>query len=224
VLVHDGRPVALERHLKRLCGSVLELYSTELPAGLEDELLAAAWGLDLARMRVEVTPTRHGVEARVETSALPARQVPVRLSPKTVPGGLGAHKWIDRRLLAALAADTDGEPLLCDLDGFVLESTRATVFAVEPGPVLVTPAADGRILPGVTRARVLRVARELGFDVRVEPVALGRLARADEVFVTGALGGVEPAQLEDRRNRSGAVTARLAEALLAAGHVSLSHA
>jgi len=85
---------------------------------------------------------------------------------------------------------------MCDLDGLVLESWRASVFAVEPGRALVTPPADGRILPGVTRARVVRIALALGYELRFEPLALERLAAAREIFVTGALGGIEPARLE----------------------------
>jgi para-aminobenzoate synthetase/4-amino-4-deoxychorismate lyase len=57
---------------------------------------------------------------------------------------------------------------------------------------VVTPPADGRLLPGVTRAQAIEVARALGLEVREEPVSLDELARADEVFLTGAVRGVEP--------------------------------
>jgi branched-chain amino acid aminotransferase len=49
----------------------------------------------------------------------------------------------------------------------------------------------------VTRARVIELALELGLEVREEPVGLARLARADELFVTGSLAGIEPAVLND---------------------------
>ena len=91
-----------------------------------------------------------------ELSELAARRVPVQLIPRTVPGGVGGHKWIDRRLLESIAHE--GEPLLCDLDAFVLETARANVFCVEPDGRLLTPPADGRILPGVTRDRVLEAS------------------------------------------------------------------
>ncbi len=77
-----------------------------------------------------------------------------------LPGGLGPHKWIDRDLVAGT------EPLIVDLSGEVLESGRGNVFIVE-GDTLVTPPTDGRILPGVTRAELLRTA-----DVSVEPIDL----------------------------------------------------
>ncbi len=224
LLVSAGRPIALSAHLARLRRSVSALYDRRLPDGLPDELTEAAGGcgLDRARLRLDVRPRVRGLRIHIEVTPLAPRLVPVSLRPVTVPGGLGAHKWIDRDLLAA-RADGHAEPLLCDLDGVVLESARASVFLVQDGAVLATPPCDGRILPGVTRELVLALARERGWRAVAEPIHLMRLANASEVFVTGALGGVEPAQLEagvwgsrgDRDDRDGeqTVTAALAVAL-----------
>src|SRR6185295_19839873 len=57
---------------------------------------------------------------------------------------------------------------------------------------LVTPPADGRILPGVTRRRVLLLAAELDIPVREEAVPFDRLGAADGMFLTGAVRGIEP--------------------------------
>jgi para-aminobenzoate synthetase / 4-amino-4-deoxychorismate lyase len=219
LLIADGRPLALKAHLTRLARSVGALYGRSLAPSLADELLEAADAVDRARLRVDARPGAGGLETRIQVSELAPRPVPVRLRPTTLPGGLGAHKWADRRLLDALS-DGDAQALLCDLDGFVLESARASVFVVDAASAVLTPPHDGRILPGVTAMRVLTLARELGFPARAEPIDLGRLARAREVFVTGALGGVEPAQLDGapalrpgERVADGSVTAQLAAAL-----------
>jgi len=196
LLVADGRPVALEQHLARLGASVAALYGAPVPGGLAEQVQARAAEAGDARLRVDLRPRSRGVEVTFACSALARRRAPVQLCPVSLPGGLGAHKWSDRRLLDELAASVEGEPLLCDLDGLVLESWRASVFAVEPGPVLLTPAADGRILPGVTRARAVRIALALGYDVRFAQLTLERLAAAREIFVTGALAGIEPARLD----------------------------
>jgi para-aminobenzoate synthetase/4-amino-4-deoxychorismate lyase len=82
-------------------------------------------------------------------------------------------------------------PLLVDKGDEVLEASRANVFAVE-GETLLTPPADGRILPGVTRARAIEAAAALGIDVREEPLTRERLRRAGEAFLTGSIRGVEP--------------------------------
>ena len=186
MLVRDGRAIELEAHLARLAASVAALYGEEPP-----ELdLGAARGLLLARLRVTVAPdTDHGLVAAVRTAPVDASHVfpttAVVLRPLVVAGGLGPHKWADRRLVEG-AEDSDALPLLVDADGTVLEASRANVFVVEGGTI-VTPPADGRILPGVTRARVLGLVA-----VREEAVAIDRLLAADEVFLTGSVRGVEP--------------------------------
>jgi para-aminobenzoate synthetase/4-amino-4-deoxychorismate lyase len=113
------------------------------------------------------------------------------LEPATLAGGLGAHKWRDRQLIDALdAAVAPAVPVLVDLDGTVLETTRANIFAVRDGQ-LVTPPLDGRILPGVTRARVLGEAAALGLSATQRPLKLRELTTADAVLTSGALRGLE---------------------------------
>jgi para-aminobenzoate synthetase / 4-amino-4-deoxychorismate lyase len=104
-----------------------------------------------------------------------------------LPGGLGPHKWRDRTLLEAHEADDPGTlPLLLDADGYVLEASRASVLVQAGDGTLLTPPADGRILPGVTIARAGATARRLTFD---------DLRDAAAVYVTSALRGRQPALL-----------------------------
>ncbi|HEV3002450.1 MAG TPA: aminodeoxychorismate synthase component I [Solirubrobacteraceae bacterium] len=121
-----------------------------------------------------------------DAALLPAAAVAPE--PLTLPGGLGEHKWLDRRLLQSAGA----EPLIVDLDGTVLESGSGNVFAIE-GDALVTPPADGRILPGVTRAALLRLAPEAGLTPREEPLTLDRLHSADAVFLASSVRLLQPA-------------------------------
>jgi para-aminobenzoate synthetase/4-amino-4-deoxychorismate lyase len=172
VLAIDGKPVLLDEHLDRLRASVAELYDEELTDIDLDVPPAGAW-----RIRVVVVP---GEGARVEL--VPASFPTGPLDPRklVLPGGLGAHKWLDRSLVAGV------EPLIVDLSGEVLETGSGNIFIAEGG-TLVTPPADGRILPGVTRAELLRTE-----DVLEEPIDLRRLEAADEVFVTSAIRGRQP--------------------------------
>ncbi|MGI8749865.1 MAG: aminodeoxychorismate synthase component I [Thermoleophilaceae bacterium] len=193
LLVRDGAPEQLTAHLARMAASVGALYGTALPDGLGDKATAAAAATrGPARMRVDCVPDGGGLRTAVVVTPLCAPRPPVVLAAVTVPGGLGAHKWIDRRLLDALArVTTPALPLLCDLDGLVLESVRSNVFAIERSGDLVPPPLDGRILSGVTRAAVIARAGAEGRTVREEPLSLDRLREAGKAFTTGSLGGVE---------------------------------
>src|SRR3954462_13247265 len=197
LLVLAGRPCELDAHLARLDASTRALFGVAAPANARRLVLERARGAGPARLRATVAPDDGGAPATAVAlapvdpgSVLPGWDRGVELAPLVVPGGIGAHKWADRRLLAGAEADAAPRlPLLLDDDGAVLEASRGNVFAVYEG-VLCTPPADGRILPGVTRARVLLIATALGIPVREEPVALDRLAGATEVFLTGAIRGV----------------------------------
>ena len=116
------------------------------------------------------------------------RNDPWRLATLVLQGGLGAHKWSDRRLLTAPAGGA-ADVLLVEPDGTVLEAGRANVFAVVDGAIL-TPALDGRILPGIVRGRVLSHLANVGVDVHEGRVTLEDLAQASEVFVTNSVVGV----------------------------------
>jgi para-aminobenzoate synthetase/4-amino-4-deoxychorismate lyase len=109
-----------------------------------------------------------------------------------LPGGLGAHKWTDRSLLEEAQARLreSALPLLVDEDGSVLEASRANLFAVRDD-ILLTPPLDGRVLPGVTRMRVLELAGEIGIEAREAELSRGDLLAADDVLLTGSVRGVE---------------------------------
>lgn len=213
LLVAGGRPVELEAHLARMAASLRDLFDAEPSDKARDLALSGGVGLRLGRLRLTATPRGGGVELEahgeeIEPSVLfPTVERAAALRTLVVPNGLGAHKWVDRALLERAEAETRGGaratataggppaapvPLLLDRDGSVLEASRANVFVVRGG-ALVTPPADGRILPGVTRASAIEVARAAGVEVREEAVALAELAGAEEVFLTGSVRGIEPA-------------------------------
>jgi para-aminobenzoate synthetase / 4-amino-4-deoxychorismate lyase len=200
LLVLDGAPVELDAHLQRLSWSVRELFGRELPENARPLVLARAAPLAIGRLRLTVAPGQDGalgaeaVTAKIDAADLfPSWERAIVLRPFVIHGGLGAHKWADRAGLAwTESSELDGcLPLVLDVGGEVLEASRANVFAVERD-VLITPAADGRILPGVARARAIEAARTVGVEVREEALSVDRLIAAGEAFLTGSVRGIEP--------------------------------
>jgi para-aminobenzoate synthetase/4-amino-4-deoxychorismate lyase len=185
LLVRDRHAPALALHLERLARSVRRLYGLPLPAGLEEDLRARAAGLaGEHRLRIDITADE-AVRVGVTTSPLAAdRSRPVALAPVVVPGGLGCHKWRDRRLLDRLGDDP--VPLVVDSDGSVLEAAWANFWMLD-GDRLITPPADGRLLPGVTRARLLELAPSLGLHARERPIALAAARATGTAFLTSSL-------------------------------------
>ncbi len=155
IAIQRGEPLHLEAHLGRLAAGARELYGIAPPTELATRARAEAAAQSAARLRIVLLP---GGEATLEVAALP-QAGDLALASVVVPGGLGAHKWADRRLLDALsAAVAPAIALLTDVDGFVLEAAMANVFALLD-ETLVTPPCDGRILPGTMRAQRPRGGR-----------------------------------------------------------------
>jgi len=200
LLVREGRVQALDRHLQRLAAAVGDIYGAELPVDLAGRAATAATGTSGDhRLRVRAVPGPRGltVGIEVEPLALPDPRVPPSLDPLLLPGGLGAHKWCDRRLVDR-HGDRTTVPLIVDRGEDVLEAAWANVWIVE-GPTIVTPPADGRLLPGITRGLVLEGAPRLGLLTRVEPLPLARARRADAIFLTSSLRHAVAATLEAGR-------------------------
>ncbi len=160
MLAIDGDIPSLTSHLQRLGDDTARA-----------ELEAAANEAGPGRWRVRLVSGEVTVEPAVK------RPTP-ELRPVLIPGGLGDRKWADRRV------PTDA--LIVDADGHVLEGAWANLFIVEAGRH-VTPPADGRLLPGITRAHVIGLV-----GAAEEPIDLDRLAAADAVYLTSAIALVTP--------------------------------
>lgn len=188
IAVADGAIQALDEHVGRLEASVAELYGRHLPAGTVEQARAAARPLDgRHRMRIQAVPEAAALamSVTVEPYAPPDPERVYNLTPTRLRGGLGPHKWIDRRLLDRLSSE-DSVVLLVDADGDVLEAAWANVWILE-GDRIVTPPADGRILPGVTRELLLTHAPKLGLSATMEAISLERARAADAIFLTSSL-------------------------------------
>jgi len=217
LLVVEGAAVEPDAHLARLRRSVREVYAQALPDDLALWMGTASAAWRLGRLRVLARPGPGAVAAvQLESEAIAPPRRPSTLAPVVLPGGLGEHKWRDRRLLAELGRRCGAVPLLVDADGEVLEAAHANLWIVE-GTTLLTPPLDGRLLPGTARAQVLAVAPEAGFQACEEALTLERLAEADELLLTSSLRGVQPAALVGADPARFERGARLWEAMLDQG-------
>ncbi len=221
MLVVEGRPVELDAHMARLGASLEALYGAAAPVGVRDDLLAKVGGLSLGRVRLTVAPANGGLAyviavADVDRAAIfPGWDRGVALRGVAAPDWAGGHKWADRSGLERLEASLgDAVPLLLGEGGVPLETSRANVFAVRDG-TLTTPPLDGRVLPGIARARAIEIAGALEVEVREREMTLADLLAADEVFLTGSVRGIEPVRSLDgvELEPRGDVTARLAARL-----------
>lgn len=117
--------------------------------------------------------------------------------------------------LAKTEAQMNGfdEAIVLAQDGHVSEGSAENLFIVKQGR-LVTPAVTDNILEGITRRRLMVLARER-LEVPVEERSIDRteLYSADEVFLCGTGAQISPVVEIDRRaigsGRPGPITRQL---------------
>jgi branched-chain amino acid aminotransferase len=117
-------------------------------------------------------------------------------------------------ILAKIEATKAGyeEAILLDQRGFVGEGSGENLFVIKDG-VIATPALTGGILEGITRNSVIRIARDLGYEVLERDIARTELYLADEIFACGTAAEIAAVREVDDHvigtGRTGPVTAEL---------------
>ncbi|AQW81914.1 branched-chain amino-acid aminotransferase [Campylobacter pinnipediorum subsp. pinnipediorum] len=89
------------------------------------------------------------------------------------------------------------EALLLDEDGFVAEGSGECFFIVQDG-VLISPPNDNSLV-SITQDTVIKIAKDLGIEVRRERITRDQAYTADEAFFTGTAAEVTPISNIDAR-------------------------
>jgi branched-chain amino acid aminotransferase len=103
-------------------------------------------------------------------------------------------------VLAKVEASKAGydECILLDQRGMVSEGTGENLFVIKDG-VVATPGFPSDILGGITRASVVQILRDAGYELVERDVARGELYIADEIFMTGTAAELTPLrEIDDR--------------------------
>lgn len=237
---YGGRIFRLAQHIRRLERSA-ERIGLAPPDGLaaaaQETVLANALTEAAVRVTVSRGPAGFGLGAPgsvTPTCAITVWPVPAlptalriglasgRLNEYSPTAGLKRLGYLDQ-ILALEEARRSGydDALFLDTSGHLAEATGSNLFVLEHG-ALRTPPMECGVLPGITRATVLEIARELDVPTGEEPLAPAVLDAAEEVFLTSSLREIVPVvAVEGRRvggDAPGPVTRRIQEAYAARVH------
>ncbi|MBK1882171.1 aminotransferase class IV [Luteolibacter pohnpeiensis] len=230
ILAVDGNPKFLGKHLRRLRESCQRLGWKSLEYSFESiirELLQRNQ-LEIGRAKVRLALTagsgsirdlnsgaNRSVWLTAEAAGTEMESIAVDISPwvrneRSPLSGLKCASYAEN-LLALEHARNAGfeETLFLNTSGKVCEAATANVFAVVAGK-LFTPQLSSGCLPGITRAVVLELARQLGIDAREADIDLGTLVSATEVFLTSSVQGPVPVcRIGERRLAIGTLFHRI---------------
>ena len=241
--LYNGRIFRLDQHLARLRRSAQALAFESVPSDEEitteiRRTLQANGMTDGVHIRLTLTrgvKITSGMDPRLNQSGptlivLPEHKPPVydqsgitlitssvrRTAPDSIDPKIH-HNNLLASILAKIEANVAGadDALMLDHRGFAAETNATNIFLVTGG-VLGTPTAAA-CPEGITREAVLELAAEAGLECAVGDYSLTQLYTADELFVTGTMGGIAPViALDGRRigdGSPGPVTLRLTKLL-----------
>ncbi|HSU17601.1 branched-chain amino acid transaminase [Longimicrobium sp.] len=173
---------------------------------VETFVVAWIWGTYLGEGALE-----NGVDACISSWR--------RAAPDTFPSlGKAGGAYLNSQLAKMEAKDLGfHEAIMLDTYGYVAEGTGQNLFVVRDG-VLFTPPISANILAGITRDSVIRIARDLGYEVREENLPREFVYIADEAFFTGTAAELTPLRSVDRipvgAGRRGPVTGEIQDRFL----------
>lgn len=224
--VYEGRPFQLAAHLRRL-EEGLERMGLHRPAelvlpwvreGIDAVLREPEAANEALRISVTRGPGAPGLrpppdpEPTVVVSAvgyepelawyrdgLSAAITGGRVNEGALSAGLkqlGYLEFVMAREEAARRGAQDA--LLLNAQGHLAEGSASNLFVVR-GDIVRTPGLEEGVLPGVTRAVVLELARRQDIPVREEPLPRSVLQDATEVFLTSSLRELVPVVEVDGR-------------------------
>lgn len=139
----------------------------------------------------------------------------IRNHPEAINPRIKSLNYLNN-VMAKIEAINAGcmECLMLNHKGEVAEASGDNVFAIKHG-VISTPPSTCGALEGLTRNKVIELARTKGYEVREVPMARYDLYVADEVFLTGTAAEIISVVDIDKRvigdGKPGLITAELAE-------------
>ena len=243
VAVLNGKLVDREWHHERLerslgeLGIAIPMSRAALDAVLEEMVRRNRVDEGIVYLQVGrgVAPREHTFPVHVRPSVVATARSARPASASTLIEGVRVVSTHDQRwercdvksvallpnVLAKQAAAEAGafEAWQVDADSIVTEGTHSNAWIVDHDGAIVTRPESNAILSGITRRRLLAVARNAGLPVVERAFSLDEAKAAREAFLTSTSSFVVPVvQIDDNviaNGRPGSVTERLLALYLA---------
>lgn len=220
--VIDGKLLDFSAHMKRLANSLSLL---KIDFAVDEKKLLALHHDILKRNRIRqglvYLQVSRGAADRsfycdgsikpnffmfTQDNAINCSNPPVKiLKLLSVPEGRWANRHIKTiQLLYSSMTKTDARERGADdvvyvENGFITEASSSNFHMVDRNGTVVTRPLDHSILPGITRARMIKIAAENGIRVEERPFSLDEAYAAQELFITSATNFVTPVvRLDDK--------------------------
>ena len=236
IRVYGGKPFKLPEHLDRLAASaeriglpaVNRLELDELArqaldaAGVPDSVLRVIWTPAPAALALVSELADHYDDLRARGQTLISLRGIRAEEPWMLPGVKSTSYAVNMAAEAEARRRGADDAVFVDTSGIVLEGPTTNIWWRRER-TLFTPSLDLGILAGVTRATVIELAGEAGYDVEEGTYRLSELQAADEGFTSSSVREVMPVTaLDDSPIARGTAADELQAALRRAAGATLA--
>ncbi len=214
IRVNRGKPFRLDKHLDRMRSGMNtvhmdgEFQLAEIPSILKKFISSNQLENALARIIITRgvstgTPWRSTADPAIYISSRSINEVtdwPVKvvfLEEKNYPilrfhPAIKSGNYLGNMLAKKDAEDAGAfEPVFVNRDGYVTECAIRNVFFIKDG-ILLTPALELGVLPGVIRDTIMELAQRRGLKVRESLIIQDDVMNMDEAFISSTGVGVLP--------------------------------
>lgn len=118
-------------------------------------------------------------------------------------------------MLNQKAKDLGFDDVIMIRDNFITEASFANVFIINNNNQLQTTTADNHILRGITRDRIIKIAKDLKLEVIEQKFSPQQLENSQEIFLTSSTLKVRPVTKVNNKiitNSAGKITIKIAKA------------
>ena len=218
---HGGKPFLMQDYFRRFrfsaaqLGLVLQLSDQELESIIAE--LISLNGRPESGVRLLLsggysenifTPGKPNLIIRIEKSVLPEEKLyseGIKLLSTEYLRDFPSVKTTNYLQVIKMWPQVEAAgatELLYTWGGNILECSRSNFFLLENGKLITAPR--GQVLAGVTRNKIIEVARELGIPVEEASVPVEKLKTCQEAFITGTTKRIMPVvQVDDQKIGNG---------------------
>ena len=238
--VVDNRVLFLEDHYFRLMSSMrilrMEIPMTFTMEFLEQEVLDLVQANEIessARVRMTVfrnsggfyLPETNEISYLIQASALDSKEY--KLNSNRYEVDLFKDFYITKQLLSTIKSTNKAVQITGsifakenDLQNCILlndsknaiETLNGNLFMLKDGKLKTPPVSEG-CLNGIMRKQVLALAKIMDIEVEEEIISPFDLQKADELFVTNVIAGIQPITKYRKKDFVDAFAAKLIEEL-----------
>jgi len=212
MVIHNGIVKDLDLHLSRMSSGAKRL-GISFPVNWEEEIISICKSVTHSVLKLILTRGNSDLGLKLNLNNSPNRIIKISSFPAIIDKfqndgikmqickikmscnpsftGLKLLNWLEPAMANLDLSDGYQEGLMLDMKGNIVEGTTSNFFAIKNN-TLFTPDLTHCGLSGITRDKILAIAKQMSMQVNVTNITVADLANFDECFISNSVINIYP--------------------------------